>query len=253
MPVRFRGAIDHAGTRRPHPSAVTKTHPPWVRGWAPDGWRDVETTWREIMFAALMVGRDPTPWLVTQPGFAGFELLARVSPLAAYLRRARPTTGGYRLGPSPVYTSGAERSAQGAFAYRLGMTMAEWSARRLVDAAPTTHVESVAPPGAGLGWALPGRRPDLWAVDASRDLWMIEAKAARKLGRPQMREGAAQLAALAPPVLAAPHGRLLAGTSVDRELFVLLERDPPAPAPSPTGAARARCTDQARWSCDDTI
>ncbi|WP_461001147.1 hypothetical protein [Streptomonospora sediminis] len=112
----------------------------------------------------MTVGRDLHPWLVHHPERAGQELVARVAPLQAYLTRTRastPALPGHRLLPSLAYTQGAEASARGAFAYRLGMTMAEWACRRLMGLGPTTHAETAAP-FVVQDWFGDGRRPDLF-------------------------------------------------------------------------------------------
>jgi len=48
-----------------------------------DGWYLPTTTWREILNAAISVGRDFTPWL-DKPVYAVREIAARVSPLDSY-------------------------------------------------------------------------------------------------------------------------------------------------------------------------
>ncbi len=227
IPVRVTKGIAPDGRRRPNPGVVRAAHSPWPGSWPPpDGWYDVSCTWREILDAAISVGRDPTPWLSRFPALAANELLARMAPLAAYLHNdgsSAPIT----LRASPVYSFGAERSAQGAMAYRLGMTMTEWVARSLVGLPATTHHEDAQPTGAGPDWFGPGRRPDLWSEDATRSptIWSFEAKAARRLAKRNMREGALQLAGLSFGVLPVPHARVLVGTSIDDQLFTLVEHE----------------------------
>lgn len=237
VPVRITAGIETNGRRRPHPSTVDRPHPVWPGHWPPsDGWYDVPTTWREILDAAITVGRDPSPWLTKYPALATNELLARVAPLAAYLHHdgsASPV----KLRASPVYSLGAERSAQGAMAYRLGMTMAEWVARSLIGLPATTHHEDAQPTGAGPNWFGPGRRPDLWSEDPGRwpTIWSVEAKAARRLAQRNMREGAEQLASLDGSVLSVPHSRVLVGTSIDDRLFTLVEHETYDPTGCPPG------------------
>lgn len=227
IPVRITAGIPLNGRRRPHPSEVDRKHATWPGQWPPkDGWYDVPTTWREILDSAMTVGRDPSPWLVRFPGLATNELLARVTPLAAYLHHDG-TAAPVKLRASPVYALGAEKSAQGAMAYRLGMTMTEWAARALIGLPATTHHEDAQPSGAGSNWFGPGRRPDLWCEDPSMSpaVWAFEAKAARRLAQRNMRDGAGQLAALGHDVLPVPHSRVLVGTSIDDRLFTLLEHE----------------------------
>jgi hypothetical protein len=187
----------------------------------------VETTWRDILNAAITVGRDLTPWLVNRPHRAAHELLARTTPLTAYLRREhdrlllseRP-----RLVPSIAYSQGAERSAQGAFAYRLGMTMTEWACRGLMGLGPTMHAESARPPGAMDDWFAAGSLPDLFGTHpVDRRLWLVEAKAARWIGLPQLKKGRDQLLAGSALVEDVPHRLVLCGASVEEEVFVTVD------------------------------
>src|SRR5690606_22015682 len=115
---------------------------------ATNGWYITTTTWREIIKAAVEVGRDVTPHLQNQPQYAHGELVARVSPLYAYLgmhsvtsQHPVPGTTGRRLTLNPVYAYGTERSAKNAAAYRLGMTMTEWACRSLLGLGQTQHLE----------------------------------------------------------------------------------------------------------------
>ena len=227
VPVRVLSGIPGVGRPRPHPGWENKARKPWSRGaWPPkDGWYDVSTTWREILDSAMTVGRDPTPWLKKWPHLAWQELLARHSPLSAYLHHDG-TASPRLLRPSPVYTMGAERSAQAALAYRLGMTMAEWVARVLIELPSTLHYEWSSPVGAGTEWYGPGSRPDLYTMHTSSPpLWVLEAKGARRITQAQMRKGAAQLAVMKPPVVHAAHHRVLVGTSMEPRLYALVEHE----------------------------
>lgn len=207
VPVWIRQGIAPNGLRRPHPSRIYRPHQLWSGAWPPtDGWYDVPTTWRQILDAAATVGRDPAPWLSSLPILAANELLARLAPLAAYLHHDGATSPAL-LCPSPVYSFGAEKSAQGAMAYRLGMTMTEWVAKTLIGLPATTHHEDAAPTGAGPDWFGPGKRPDLWSEDlnVTPTVWCLEAKAGRRLNQGTLKKGAAQLAALGPTVLPVQH------------------------------------------------
>lgn len=235
VPIRVTAGIPLAGRRRPRPSVVDKPHAAWPGIWPPsDGWYDVPATWREILDDAVTVGRDPSPWLFRYPALATSEMLARVAPLAAYLHHDG-TGSPAKLRASPVYSLGAERSAQGAMAYRLGMTMAQWVARSLIGLTATTHHEDAGPTGSGPNWFGPGRRPDLWSEDStlSPAVWSFEAKAARRLGQRTMRDGAEQLASLDATVLPVPHARVLVGTSIDDRLFTLVEHEICRATPTP--------------------
>ncbi|MBE2997245.1 hypothetical protein IDM40_00805 [Nocardiopsis sp. HNM0947] len=187
----------------------------------------VDTTWREILESAVTVGRDLIPWLVHHPERAVHELLARTTPLTAYLSREefQQADGGTRprLVPSLAYTQGAEPSAQGAFAYRLGMTMAEWGCRSLMGLGMTTHGESAEPAGSA-GWSSAGSRPDLHGFHPDeKRLWLVEAKGARSIGLPQLRRGRDQLLAGGALVQEVPHRLMLCGSSVEEEVFVTLD------------------------------
>ncbi|WP_205315836.1 hypothetical protein [Nonomuraea lactucae] len=128
--------------RKPRRQWRTAKLKPWASSGgfpASDGWYVSTTTWREIIKAAIEVGRDVTPHLQNQPRYAHGELVARVSPLYAYLGM-HPVTPQYpvrgtkdrRLTLNPGYAYGTERSAKNAAAYRLGMTMTEWACRSLL-------------------------------------------------------------------------------------------------------------------------
>lgn len=209
-------------------SAWHKAQEPWpTMGTVPPvGLYLANTTWREVMDAAMTVGRDLHPWLSHHHERAGQELMARVAPLQAYLTRADASTdgrAGRRLVPSLAYTQGAERSARGAFSYRLGMTMAEWACRRLMDLGPTTHAESAAPFGVA-EWFGPGRRPDLFGFHSQDNrTWLVEAKAARRIGLRQLQEGEKQLREGGALLSGHPHRLVLCGASIQDEVFVTVD------------------------------
>src|SRR5713226_2155268 len=138
QPVRVDDAFDipefvrHSSpllpARRPMAGSMESASAPWppVRDVPPAGAYLVTTTWRDILDAAETVGRDPTPWFAAMPELARAELIARWSPLMAYLRRCRnalaqPGASGYLIEPNAVYQCGTEQTARGAFGYRVGM------------------------------------------------------------------------------------------------------------------------------------
>lgn len=136
----------------PHQSWIDYDDLPWppVRDVPPPGWYLVPTTWRDVIDAAMAVGRDPFAWLAAVPALAWAEITARRSPLRAYLQRARNAAGvaavtGYSLEPNVVYLEGTEKTARALFAYRIGMTMAEWACRGLLRLGPTVHAEAIRP------------------------------------------------------------------------------------------------------------
>ncbi len=81
------------------------------------------------------------------------------------------------------------------FAYRLGMTMAEWACRGLMGLDPTVHAEDVPSlPEPGLPWSPKDGQPDLVGFHRkSARTWLIEAKAARRLGKPELAKDVIQL------------------------------------------------------------
>lgn len=238
IPVLFRAGPD----RRPDLEKIPAPQPWPGLGIPPSlGWYLATTTWREVLASAISVGRDVTPWLARVPHLAGQELLARVSPLTAHLIMDRSKYTGYgcgrRLIANAVYTHGAERSSRGAFAYRLGMVMAEWVTRRLLGLGPTSHTESSPPPGA-VNWNGPGKRPDLHGTHSLEPaLWLVEAKAARRIGLPRLREGARQLRE-GGRLVPGPHRQVLCGASIENQVFVTaddLTHRWTCPQPEPPG------------------
>ncbi|MEU7871269.1 hypothetical protein [Dactylosporangium sp. NPDC049140] len=228
IPVFLRRSAPLTPQRRPRAERIDATAPPWPTGTEPpDGQYLVRTTWREIIDAAVTVGRDPTAWLAATPTLAWAELVARRSPLMAYLGRTRhdiiPGAAVYHLEPNVIYQYGTEVSAQVGFGYRMGMTMAEWASRGLLGTGPTDHAESVAAPvAAGLGWTPQDGLPDLLAHHpASPHPWLIEAKGGRRAGLTVLRKGAHQLSRAG--LMAGPHVRLLCGTSLEHRVFVTLD------------------------------
>jgi len=212
---------------------------PWVAsgGFPPtDGWYISTTTWREIIKAAIEVGRDVTPHLQNQPRYAHGELVARVSPLYAYLgthpvkpQHPVPGTTSRRLTLNPVYAYGTERTAKNAAGYRLGMTMAEWACRSLLGLGQTEHLE--------LGGPIPALRntfrdpmeklPDLWGRHQAEGLyWLIEAKGGN-VGLGALRKGWEQLAAGSKILGSYAHRTVLVGACVrpGDDLFLTIDHD----------------------------
>ncbi len=238
----------------------------------PHGWYLVTTTWREILKHAAGVGRDVTPWIVTVPHLAFQELLARITPLQAYLTTEcipegdqPPGSTGRRLVPSVVHTHGAERSARGAFGYRLGMTMAQWLCCGQMGLPATRHVESWPPAG------LPGfddakkRLPDLTGRHPHDTCpwWLIEAKAGLKIGLGELSDGLQQLVSGSALMGALPHRLLLAGTSISDQVFMTLDDIPVAwgqggneggsSAIPPTGPSEEDSTEDGDLADDDAL
>jgi len=201
-------------------------------------------TWRDLLDAAMTVGRDVAPWLLRFPGLAGQEVIARESPLRAFLVRvksplvASPT--GWALRPSVVYTHGTERTAQAAFGYRLGMTMAEWVTRGLCGLGPTTHCEDGVPAGAPMGWLALRSQPDLYCGDPAGGTWLVEAKGGRRLGLPELRKGATQVETAATGFAPSSTNAVI-GASLEHVLYATLDVDnvPPQKAAGVAAAGEA--------------
>ena len=146
----------------------------------------------------------------------------------AYLRRspdvnAHPGSSGYLTEPNAVYYHGTERTAKAAFGYRIGMTMAEWACRGLMGLGPTLHAETSPPPAdAGPGWSPASGLPDLvgnhWRAPAT---WLVEAKGARRTGKPALAKGVLQLTGGG--LMSGAHVRVLCGASLEPRLFVTVD------------------------------
>ncbi|GGJ04374.1 hypothetical protein GCM10010121_013420 [Streptomyces brasiliensis] len=248
IPVLFR----NGPAKKPRRQWRTAKHKAWAGsdGFpAADGWYAPTTTWREIIKAATEVGRDVTPHLQNQPRYAHGELVARVSPLYAYLgahvvepRHPVPGAKGRRLTWNPVYAHGTERSAKNAAGYRLGMTMTEWACRSLLGLGQTEHLELGGPiPALYDTFKDPKKKlPDLWGRhEAEERYWLIEAKGG-DVGLGTLRKGWAQLAAGSKILGAYAHRTVLVGASVrpGDDLFLTIDHDlhPGQPPLSPDGS-----------------
>jgi hypothetical protein len=228
IPVFVRHSSPLQAKRRPMPTRIEKASTPWPSSHdvPPPGEYLVTATWRDIVFAAVTVGRDLAPWFAKMPGLAWSECIARRSPLMAYLRRcpnakAHPGSSGYLIEPNAVYQYGTERTARGAFGYRVGMTMAEWVCH-LMGLGPTLHAETNIPAGAGPAWSAKTGLPDLigdhWHQPKT---WLVEAKGARRAGYTVLAKGALQLTSRG--LMSGPHVRTLCGTSLEPRLFVTVD------------------------------
>jgi hypothetical protein len=230
VPVLVRRSSPLQPERRPHKNRIDKAWVPWpaVGDVPPPDDYLVSTTWREVIDAAMTVGRDPFAWLAAVPRLASAEIIARRSPLAAYLHRVSFMNGllgttGYRLEPNVVYREGTEKTARAMFAYRIGMTMAEWACRRLMGLGPTIHAEAASRlPGRGPAWSQKNGQPDLVGFHwRSPDPWLVEAKAARRTGKTELSKGASQLSAIG--LMTGPHVRVLCGTSIEDRVFMTVD------------------------------
>lgn len=164
-----------------------------------------------------------------------------------------PSAAGRRLFVSAIYQHGTERSAHAAFAYHLGMTMAQWACVGMSGLGNTRHIE-IGGPGGHPGFLDASRSlPDLWGSHSTgKQPWLIVAKARHHLGEPDLNKGREQLNG-GSALMAVPHRQVLCGTSLPRRdrweedhLFMTVDSTvitPPAPgvggAPSPLGPAPA--------------
>ncbi|MFG2802557.1 gamma-glutamyltransferase [Streptomyces pseudovenezuelae] len=248
IPVLFR----NGPAKKPRRQWRTAKHKVWngSDGFpAADGWYAPTTTWREIIKAATEVGRDVTPHLQNQPRYAHGELVARVSPLYAYLgahtvnpRHPVPGAKGRRLTWNPVYAHGTERSAKNAAGYRLGMTMTEWACRSLLGLDRTEHLELGGPvPALSKTFKDPKKKlPDLWGLHETEELyWLIEAKGGN-VGLDTLRKGWAQLAAGSKVLGSYRHRTVLVGACIrpGDDLFLTIDHDlrPGRPPLAPAGS-----------------
>lgn len=110
VPVIVRHSAPLTPARRPLRWRLDSARQPWPsRNDIPgSGEYMVTTTWRDVIDAAMTVGRDPAPWLSSLPDLAWSELVARCSPLLAYLRRTEcpvqsPGASGFMVEPNAVY------------------------------------------------------------------------------------------------------------------------------------------------------
>ncbi|MGQ4332957.1 gamma-glutamyltransferase [Streptomyces hayashii] len=251
-PLQYPDAIDIPVLFRDGPGGRTrsewrrKDHSAWNGTTFPssDGWYLPTTTWRNIVQAAVGVGRDISPWL-NLPHYAMREIGARIAPLNAYLDlhvgpRLHEHNAGRRLTANVVLEHGTEASAFSAFSYRLGMTMAEWACRSLMGLGETWHIENSWPmgiqdPAAGTKPAKGQKnpRPDLWGRHHSEGRhWLIEAKGG-DIKPSQLNRGWEQL--FGGCTVLHPHGLdhriVLCGTALKRgvgpknDLFVIIRHE----------------------------
>ena len=231
VPVLVRCNSPLRPKRRSRRSRIDYGALPWpaVRDVPVPGWYLVPTTWRDVIDAAMTVGRDPFAWLAAVPALAWAEITARRSPLRAYLQRAHSAAGvasmtGYSLEPNLVYLEGTEKTARALFAYRIGMTMAEWACRGLLGLGPTVHAEATRPAGAGPEWHPGNGLPDLVGIHRGHPAtWLVEAKGGRRTGLRELAKGASQLSAAG--LMTGPHARVLCGTSIEHRVFMTIDAE----------------------------
>jgi hypothetical protein len=203
------------------------------------------TTWREILLSTVQVGRPMLLWLALYPDFAMEELYARLAPLRAYLGRGKGLAGRSVIQQSSSYRFGTESTERAAFAYRLGMTMADWLCVGRLGMSSLSHLKllSVAHP---IRWASlrVSRSPDLVARRPNRRpaVALIEAKCGKRLGLRERQHGAGQLDELRSSGIFGNYLQVLCGVSIEPELFLLVDIGSPAPL-----SGRHWLRDPARW------
>jgi hypothetical protein len=179
---------------------------------------ELETTWREILLSAIQVGRPALLWLALFPDFAEEEFRGRVAPLRAYLGMDKSPAGMPVVRRSVLYKHGAETTERAGFAYRLGMTMADWLCVTRLGMPSLTHLKL-------LPHDHPVRRassrvhrsPDLVASCAGRrpSIAIVEAKCSEHLRLRERYEGAFQLDELRATGALRHYLQLLCGVSME--------------------------------------
>jgi hypothetical protein len=184
------------------------------------------TTWREVLLSAIQVGRPALRWLALFPDFAEEEFRARVAPLRAYLGLDKSLIGLPVVRRSKLYEHGAETTERAAFAYRLGMTMADWLCVNQLGIPALTHLKL-------LPDTHPVRRasnhmhrsPDLVAYRPGRRpaIAIVEAKCGEHLRLRDRQEGAWQLDELRARGALPNYLQVLCGVSIEPHLFLLVD------------------------------
>lgn len=229
VPVFVRRSSPLAPGPNPTKLEVGNAAKPWpaTSGVPADGDYLATTTWRDVLKAAVTVGRDIAPWLTKTPELARREIIARRYPLAAYLVRrpsAIPQAGVAReVVPSVIYLHATESSMRSAFGYHVGMTMAEWACRGLMGLGRTMHAENGIPTGAtSERWEKSKSLPDLFGTHPSTgEVWLVEAKGGRWLSRPARRAGAKQLQVGS--LMPAGHSKVLCATGLQQRLHMAID------------------------------
>jgi hypothetical protein len=184
------------------------------------------TTWREVLLSAIQVGRPALRWLALFPDFAEEEFRTRIDPLRAYLGLDKSPIGLPVVRRSTLYEHGAEATERAAFAYRLGMTMADWLCvtrlgmpalthlKLLPDTHPVRRASNHTQRSPDLVAYRPGRRP---AVA------IVEAKCGEYLRLRDRQEGAWQLDELRAVGVLPNYLQVLCGVSIEPHLLLLVD------------------------------
>lgn len=187
---------------------------------------ELETTWREILLSAIQVGRPALLWLALFPDFAEEEFRGRVAPLRAYLGMDKSPVGMPVVRRSVLYKHGAETTERAGFAYRLGMTMADWLCVTRLGMPSLTHL-TLLPHDHPVRRASSRvhRSPDLVASRPGRrpSIAIVEAKCSEHLRLRERYEGAFQLDELRATGALRHYLQLLCGISIEPHLFLLVD------------------------------
>jgi hypothetical protein len=204
------------------------------------------TTWREVLLSAIQVGRPALRWLALFPDFAEEEFRARVAPLRAYLGLDRSPAGLPVARRSTLYEHGTETTERAAFAYRLGMTMADWLCATQLGIPALTHLKLLPDTHpVRRASAHMYRSPDLVVYRPGRRpaIAIVEAKCGEHLRLRDRQEGAWQLDELRARGALPNYLQVLCGVSIEPHLFLLVDI---ASSSAPIGD-RSWLRDVRRW------
>jgi len=169
-----------------------------------------------------------------------------VAPLRAYLGLDKSFIGLPVVRRSTLYEHGAETTERAAFAYRLGMTMADWLCVTQLGIPALTHLKLLPDTHpVRRASAHVYRSPDLVAYRPGRRpaIAIVEAKCGEHLRLRDRQEGAWQLDELRARGALANYLQLLCGVSIEPHLFLLVDI---ASSSAPLGE-RSWLRDVRRW------
>lgn len=160
IPAARRLLIDYESAAFPAGSGVT------------NGWAQLATSWNELLWAALTVGRPNRAYVFAHGQSSLYEAMFRLSLIRMALEQSGPTATRLRRTPAARTLDPSEK---GAINYFVGMTLAKLFSARLLNAPWALHVDVF---GASVGAMLTQRsRPDLLAQIHGTDEWIaMESK-----------------------------------------------------------------------------
>jgi len=137
----------------------------------PNGYAQLDTSWDELLWAAVTVGRPNRQYVFQHGDSSAYEALFRWSLTRMALEQRGPTA--YRLRRTEAART-LDPTEKGAVSYFLGMTMAKLFSARLLDAPWVMHLDVFRPM---LNADLRGRsRPDLVGMTNAGKWVAIESK-----------------------------------------------------------------------------